>query len=109
MLNIMCEERVTLDPTNEKARLWLSGRRSYGTKPDRRQVKSYFDCLADRTQLKGAKFGLPMKRFWETAPLPQRKVVERVLRLIRRAGAEIFEVDMPCAEERLREDGEWDW
>ena len=77
--------------------------------PGRRQAKSYFDCLADREALKGARFGLPMKRFWNTAPQPQRKVIEQVLDLIRLAGAEIVEVDMPCAEERLAEDGEWDW
>lgn len=81
----------------------------FSTVPDRRQVKSYFNCLADRNALKGAKFGLPMRRFWETAPEPQRKVVERALRLIGRAGADIIEVDMPCAKERLHENGEWDW
>lgn len=77
--------------------------------PDRRDVESFYDCLTDRKALQGAKFGLPMRRFWRVAPEPQRKVVEHVLRLIRDAGAEILEVELPCAEERLREDGEWDW
>lgn len=81
----------------------------FSTVPDRRQVKSYFDCLTDRKALREAKFGLPMKRFWDVAPAPQRKVVERVLGLVRQAGATIVEVDMPCAEERLHESGEWDW
>ena len=77
--------------------------------PERRQVKSYFSCLTDRHALEGARFGVPMKRFWECAPQPQRKVIERVLKLIAQAGAEILVVDMPCAEERLAEGGEWDW
>lgn len=81
----------------------------FTTVPERRRAKSYYDCLVDRNALKGAKFGLPMKRFWEVAPKPQRLVVESVLQLIREAGAEIIEVDMPCAEERLAENGEWDW
>lgn len=81
----------------------------FSTVPERRQVESYHACLADREALKGAKFGLPMKRFWKCAPHPQRKVIEQVIKLVRDAGAEIIEVDMPCAEERLPEDGEWDW
>lgn len=81
----------------------------FSTVPDRRQVKSYYDCLADYKTLKGAKFGLPMKRFWDCAPEPQRKIVEHALRQIRNAGAQIIEVDMPCAEERLSKSGEWDW
>jgi len=81
----------------------------YGMVPGRRQPDSYYSCLVDRIALKGAKFGLPMKRFWEVAPLRQRKVVEHVLHLMKKAGALIYEVDMPCAEERLSENGEWDW
>lgn len=81
----------------------------FSTVPERRQVKSYFSCLTDRHALEGARFGVPMKRFWECAPQPQRRVIERVLKLIAQAGAEIRVVDMPCAEERLAEDGEWDW
>ena len=77
--------------------------------PGRRQEDSYAPFLTDRTALKGAKFGLPMHRFWNSAPIPQRKVVERVLRLMVDAGAEITPVDMPCAEERIATDGEWDW
>lgn len=81
----------------------------FSTVPERRQVTSYYDCLTDRKSLKGARFGLPIKRFWEVAPMPQRRVVEQALKLIRDAGAKIIEVDMPCAEERLPENGEWDW
>lgn len=81
----------------------------FSTAPERRQEESYHDCLADKKVLKGAKFGLPMKRFWELAPKPQRKVAEKVLRLIEDAGAEVTPVEMPCAEERIHEDGHWDW
>lgn len=77
---------------------------------DRWQPKGgYYNSLTDRHSLRGAIFGLPQKRFWECAPIRQRKVVERVLRLIEDAGAKIVAVDMPCAEERLPENGEWDW
>lgn len=81
----------------------------FSTAPDRREVESYYGCLTDRKTLKGAKFGLPMNRFWSVAPQPQRKVIEQVLKLVKEAGAEIIEVEMPCAAERLAEDGAWDW
>ncbi|KAK5070587.1 hypothetical protein LTR64_000260 [Lithohypha guttulata] len=81
----------------------------FSTMPDRREVLSYSECVTDHKSLRGAKFGLPMKRFWHVAPQPQRRVIERVLDLLQRYGASIVEVDMPCAEERLPEDGEWDW
>ncbi|KAK6431605.1 hypothetical protein LTR95_012236 [Oleoguttula sp. CCFEE 5521] len=79
------------------------------TQPGRKQPSSYFAYVTDRRSLKGATFGLPMKRFWDVAPAPQRAVVEKLINLIRRAGATIVEVDMPCAEERLHTDGRWDW
>ena len=75
----------------------------------RTQPESYAAFSSDRRALEGAKFGLPMKRFWDVAPQPQRRVVERLLVLLKQAGAEVVEVDMPCAEERIHEDGHWDW
>ena len=81
----------------------------HSTVPERKQPFSYYDFLSDRYALKGARFGLPMKRFWDLAPLPQRKVAEKVLEWMKDAGAEIIPVDMPCAEERIHEDGHWDW
>ncbi|OQU98275.1 hypothetical protein CLAIMM_04084 [Cladophialophora immunda] len=81
----------------------------FSTQPGRRQPKSYYACLADRHALKGAKFGLPSKCFWDTAPYPQKLVAEKVLHLIKQAGAEIIPVDMPSAEERLGKHGIWDW
>jgi amidase len=81
----------------------------FTTRPTRRQPKTYCAYLADRHALKGAKFGLPRKCFFDAAPYPQRRVAESVLDLIVAAGAEIIPVDMPCAEERLGPDGDWDW
>lgn len=81
----------------------------FSIQPDRRQVASYRKSLTSHESLKGAKFGLPIKRFWDVAPDPQRKVVAKVLELMREAGASIIPVDMPCSSERLSEDGEWDW
>ncbi|EXJ54605.1 hypothetical protein A1O7_09946 [Cladophialophora yegresii CBS 114405] len=81
----------------------------FSTQPGRRQPKSYYDCLTDRHALKGARFGLPMRCFWDVAPSPQRLVAGKVLGLLKEAGAEIVPVDMPCAEERMGRDGIWDW
>ena len=81
----------------------------FTTVPGRKQPKTYIDYMTDRHALKGAKFGLPMKRFWDVAPQPQRRVVERLMHLLKQAGAEIIKVDMPCAEERIHPDGHWDW
>lgn len=81
----------------------------FSTQPGRRQPRSYCDFLTDRHALRGARFGLPMKRFWDVAPRPQRLMAEKALQLIKEAGAEIIPVDMPCAEERLGTDGVWDW
>ncbi|KIX96203.1 uncharacterized protein Z520_07981 [Fonsecaea multimorphosa CBS 102226] len=81
----------------------------FSTQPGRRQPKSYYACLAGRHALKGARFGLPSKCFWDAAPYPQRLVAEKVLHLIKQAGAEIIPVDMPCAEERLGKHGIWNW
>lgn len=77
--------------------------------PERRQEKSYIGFLTSKEALKGAKFGLPMKRFWELAPGPQKTVATKILDMIKDAGAVIIPVEMPCAEERIAPDGQWDW
>ena len=77
--------------------------------PGRRQPQSYCDSLTNRHALQGARFGLPRKRFWDVAPSRQRQATETVLTLLVDAGVQIISVDMPCAEERLGPDGEWDW
>lgn len=82
---------------------------SFTVVPEAKREKSYSSFLTDRTALKGARFGLPRHRFWDLAPSPQRQLVEHVLDLIRSTGAEIYDVDMPCASERISPNGEWDW
>ena len=82
---------------------------AFSTVPQRKQPRSYIDYLSDRKVLKGARFGLPMKRFWDVAPSPQRKLAEKVIDWIREAGAEVVEVEMPSAEDRVHPDGHWDW
>ncbi|KAK3678931.1 hypothetical protein LTR78_001384 [Recurvomyces mirabilis] len=81
----------------------------YTKHPARRQPHNYFSYITDCHSLKGARFGLPMERFWELAPRPQRAVAEGVLDWMQKAGATIVAVDMPCAEERIHVDGHWDW
>ncbi|GAB7352243.1 hypothetical protein MBLNU459_g2714t1 [Dothideomycetes sp. NU459] len=81
----------------------------FTTVPGRRQEKSYVDFLTSKNALKGAKFGLPIHRFWDLAPLPQRDVVAKALEIVKSVGAEVIPVEMPCAEERIAPDGQWDW
>lgn len=82
---------------------------AYSTVPERKQPDSYHAHLTTRHALKGAKFGLPRNRFWDVAPLPQRHIVSEILSWMKDAGAEIIDVDLPCAAERIHEDGHWDW
>ncbi|KAK7753559.1 hypothetical protein SLS62_004417 [Diatrype stigma] len=70
---------------------------------------SYFSHLSTAEALRGARFGLPMKRCWDKVPPGCRRVASRVLDAIRRAGAEIVEVDLPSVEERVNAEGTWDW
>ena len=69
----------------------------------------FLSCLQTSAALRGAKFGLPMKRCWELVPPSCRPVATSVLGAIKRAGAEIIEVELPSIEERTRVDGIWDW
>lgn len=83
---------------------------SHSTDPSRWQPKSYYACLTDRHALKGARFGLPMTCFWDACPYPQKAVAEKVIELLKDAGAEIVPVEMPSAMERMgSKDGIWDW
>lgn len=59
-------------------------------------VVDYEKCLASKESLKGAVFGLPMKRVWENVDEAIRPRFEEVFQTIRDAGAEIVEVDFPC-------------
>ncbi|KAI1419879.1 amidase signature domain-containing protein [Xylaria sp. FL1777] len=77
------------------------------------RTKDYTSWLAKKDALKGAKFGLPSKRVWDAASnsvqykseyLALKKLIEQ----IERAGAQVFDVDFPSAEEIISPDG-WDW
>lgn len=76
-------------------------------------TKSYASWLAKRDALKGAKFGLPSKRVWETAAnsLEHRSeyiALRKLMKQMEDAGAQVFDVDLPSAEEIISPDG-WDW
>ncbi|KAK3330769.1 amidase [Apodospora peruviana] len=78
--------------------------------PERKQPESFAACVSGLEKLKGARFGLPMKGCFEPLAPPSAKVVvSKVLDAMRRAGAEIFEVDFPSIDERVGEDGSWNW
>lgn len=75
--------------------------------------RSYSSFLAKNDALKGAKFGLPLKRVWDKAAqnTSQKATYEALQDLIRKlesAGATIVESDFPSADEILPLDG-WDW
>lgn len=59
-------------------------------------IMDYEKCLAPKDALKGAVFGLPMKRVWENVDKVIKPRFEEVFQMIRDAGAEIVEVDFPC-------------
>ncbi|OBT85216.1 hypothetical protein VE02_05220 [Pseudogymnoascus sp. 03VT05] len=71
-------------------------------------VMDYDKCIASKESLKGAVFGLPMKRVWENVDKAIRPRFEELLQMIRDAGAEIVEVDFPCWEAMIDEKG-WNW
>ncbi|KAK5630596.1 hypothetical protein RRF57_006311 [Xylaria bambusicola] len=76
-------------------------------------TKEYTSWLAMKDVLKGAKFGLPSKRVWGKAsnsPGHKREYLAlmKLIRQIEEAGAEVFDVDFPSAEEIISPNG-WDW
>ena len=76
---------------------------------DRPSTTDYSQFLSTEQALKGAKFGVPWRRCWEFVPPDQKQVIERLFEEMMCAGAEIVRTDFPCAEERILEDGVWDW
>ena len=69
----------------------------------------YIGCVSPADCLRGARFGIPMKRCWDLVSPACRAVAERVVEAMRRAGAEVVEVDLPSIEERVAEHGNWNW
>ena len=73
------------------------------------QRQDYTKYLTTKASLKGARFGLPNRRCWEFVAKDIRKMARKVLEAIQEAGANVSEVDFPCAEDRIPADGSWDW
>ena len=73
------------------------------------QKQDYSKYLTTKASLKGARFGLPNKRCWEAVAKDVKETAQKVLEAVKEAGATVFEVDFPCAEDRIPPDGNWDW
>lgn len=76
-------------------------------------TEAYTSRLATKHALKGAKFGLPWKRVWETASKSTKHrseyvALKELMKQIEKAGAQVFDVDLPSAEEIIPPKG-WDW
>lgn len=74
----------------------------------RRLEVDYSKCLTTKESLKGARFGLPIKRCWELVQADRKTVASKIFEAIREAGGEVLATDFPCAEERIPPDGSWD-
>ncbi|TAQ84958.1 hypothetical protein B7494_g6715 [Chlorociboria aeruginascens] len=73
----------------------------------------YTSWLSKKDALKGARFGLPWKRVWESASKRAEKELEYnslmdLVKKMEQVGAQIVKVDFPSAEEILAPGG-WDW
>jgi amidase len=77
--------------------------------PTVRREPDYSQYLSTKAALKGAKFGLPIKRCWEFVSNDQKAAALKVFEGMKEAGAEIIHVDYPCAEDRIALNGKWDW
>lgn len=72
----------------------------------------YTSWLSTKHALVGARFGMPWKRVWETACQKAGGVeynsLMELIRKIEGAGAQVFKVDFPSADEIIPPGG-WDW
>lgn len=75
----------------------------------RNHEPDYSKFLASRTALKGARFGLPWIRCWESVAQAEKDVALQIFEAIKLAGGKIVRTEFPCAEERIALDGSWDW
>lgn len=68
--------------------------------------------VATKSSLRGARFGMPWKKVWESAAAPEKSLEYRALMdavdRIKAAGALVLDVDFPSADEIMSPDG-WDW
>lgn len=77
--------------------------------PNVRREHDYTEFLATSKVLPGAHFGLPIRRCWDSVPPSCKQLAEKVLETLRRVGAVIYDVDLPSVDERINENGKWDW
>ncbi|PNS14392.1 aspartyl/glutamyl-tRNA(Asn/Gln) amidotransferase, A subunit [Sphaceloma murrayae] len=73
------------------------------------QIHPLSSYLSNSSVLRGARFGLPMRRCWELCPLDCKTVAARLIDALETAGATIVQVDLPSIEERTSVDGKWNW
>ncbi|KAI1175938.1 amidase signature domain-containing protein [Nemania sp. FL0916] len=83
------------------------------SRPESQASEVYTSYLANKDALKGAIFGLPMKRVWEAASnsagyKSEYLALKELVGRIEGAGAQIIEVDFPSTEEIISPNG-WDW
>ena len=74
---------------------------------------NYPSLLAKKDVLRSARFGMPMKRVWDSAKINTKRMAEyealiELTNKIQEAGAKIYEVDFPSAEDIVSPKG-WDW
>jgi len=71
--------------------------------------KDYSKFLASGTALKGARFGLPWIRCWDSVAQAEKHVALQIFEAIENAGGKIIRTEFPCAGDRIAPDGSWDW
>ncbi len=76
--------------------------------PMRPENGSYSAAISDKSSLKGAVFGLPMKRCWESVPESHKTVANQVFGILKELGAQVLPTNFPSWEDRISPDG-WDW
>ena len=77
--------------------------------PDRVQEGNYSSFLTDKSALRGATFGLPRERVWDLVPDELKKVAQEVFDAVESAGGRIIDTNFPCANDRINNNGSWDW
>lgn len=87
------------------------GEEATGQEHDPRETQwTYSKCAKAKAEnLKGVRFGLPMRRCFDLVRQDHQEVAKRVLDALKSKGAEIIEVDFPSIDERIDKSGEWDW
>jgi amidase len=105
---------IILDIIADKSFVPESQARTFNSLPEQlNSPKIYTSWIAKKDALKGARFGLPSKRVWETASKSAKHkseytTLKELTKKIEKAGAQVFEVDFPSAEEIISPNG-WDW